>query len=308
MFMQKQKVCFLGFFPDYEYLFFREIENDTLDISFFNPIDITDTKKWFKKLPRYFKNKYHRKLIKKHIKKNTNTTFIFTEHRLVLQSVLNYLENAKNPDFRGVLLIRNPLNDNHKVRSLLPQLEKYDVNIFTFDKTDAERYGYRSYLQFASKLSQVSNIPITYDFSFVGRDKGRSKILNNLKNQLESMGYRCNFDIRSIDQPNISYIDYLKVSLSAKCMIEILQENQSGMTLRAIEAMLYGRKLLTNNANIEEEPLYDASEISVCSDNLNHEKIYQFMNITTRNLDIQTSIHSHESETVIKSIIESINQ
>ena len=306
--MQQQKICFLGFFPDYEYLFFREINDETLDIRFFNPIDITDKKKWFKKLPRYFKNKYHKKLIKKHIKENTNTTFIFTEHRLVLQSLLNYLDNIKNPDFRGVLLIRNPLNNNHKVRLLLPQLKKYNVNIFTFDKIDAERYGYRSYSQFASKLSQVLDVPIDYDFSFVGRDKGRSKMLNNLKNQLESMGYRCNFDIRSVDQPNISYIDYLKVSLSATCMIEILQENQSGMTLRAIEALLYGRKLLTNNANIEEEPLYDASDILVCSDNLNHGKIYKFMNITTRNLDIQTSIHSHESATVIKSIIESINQ
>ncbi|OXL26640.1 hypothetical protein [Psychrobacter sp. DAB_AL32B] len=306
--MQKQKVCFLGFFPDYEYLFFKEIENETLDISFFNPIDITETKKWFKKLPRYFKNKYHRKLIKKHIKENTNTTFIFTEHRLVLQSILNYLENVTKPDFRGVLLIRNPLNDNHKVRLLLPQLEKYDVNIFTFDKVDAERYGYRSYSQFASKLSQVSDITITYDFSFVGRDKGRSEMLNNLKTQLEDMGYRCNFDIRSIDQPNISYIDYLKVSLSATCMIEILQENQSGMTLRAIEAMLYGRKLLTNNTNIKEEPLYDASDILVCDNNLNLEKIHQFMSITTRDLDTQKSINSHESATVIKSIIESINK
>ncbi len=308
MFMQKQKVCFLGFFPDYEYLFFREIKNETLDISFFNPIDITDTKKWFEKLPRYFKNKYHRKLIKKHIKENTNTHFIFTEHRLVLQSILNYLENTKKPNFRGILLIRNPLNNNHKVRLLLPRLEKHNVNIFTFDKVDAEKYGYRSYSQFASKLSQVSDVPITYDFSFVGRDKGRSEILNNLKSQLEGMGYRCNFDIRSSDQPNISYIDYLKVSLSATCMIEILQENQSGMTLRAIEAILYGRKLLTNNANIEKEQLYDASDILICDDNLNREKIHQFMNVATRNLDSQASIHSHESETVIKSIIESINK
>lgn len=304
--MQKQKVCFLGFFPDYEYLFFKEIDNESLDISFFNPLDVTKKKLWFKKLPRYFKNKYHKKIIKAYIKNNTNTTFIFSEHRLVLQAILSYLEDVTHPDFRGVLLIRNPLNNNHKVKLLLPKLEKHDVNIFTFDKVDAEKYGYKTYSQFASKLSQVSDIPITYDFSFVGRDKGRGEMLNNLKSQLESMGYRCNFDIRTVDQPNISYIDYLKVSLSAKCMIEILQENQSGMTLRAIEAILYGRKLLTNNTNIIKESLYDESDILLCDNNLSHEKVQHFMNTATRNLDTQTSINSHESAAVIKSIIETI--
>ena len=305
--MKKQKVCFLGFYPDYEYLFFREINDTSLDISFFNPKDITDKKSWFNKLPRFIKNKLQKRLIKNYIKKNTNTTFIFNEHRLALQAILSYLENTLNPNFRGVLLLRNPLNNNHKVKLLLPQLEKYDINIFTFDTVDAKKFGYKPYPQFASRLSQVLDTPVTYDFSFVGRDKGRGEVLNALKNQLESMGYHCNFDIRSADQPNISYTDYLKVSLSAKCMIEILQENQSGMTLRAIEAILYGRKLLTNNPNIESEQLYDESDILLYKPTLNHDEIHLFMNTPVRGSDNQKSIQYHESASVIKSIIELID-
>ena len=40
--MNQQKICFLGFYPDYEYLFFREINDANLDISFFNPNLIID--------------------------------------------------------------------------------------------------------------------------------------------------------------------------------------------------------------------------------------------------------------------------
>ncbi len=306
--MNQQKICFLGFYPDYEYLFFREINDANLDISFFNPKDVTDKKLWFNKLPRFIKNTLQKQLIKNHIKKSTNTIFIFNEHRLVLQAVLSYLKDTINPNFKGVLLLRNPLNNNHKVKLLLPSLEKHDINIFTFDSVDAKKFGYKIYPQFASRLSQVLDTTVTYDFSFVGRDKGRGEMLNDLKNQLEYMGYRCNFDIRSANQSNISYIDYLKISLSAKCMIEVLQDNQSGMTLRAIEAILYGRKLLTNNPNIENEQLYDESDILLYQSTLNHEKIHRFMNTPARGSDNQQSIQYHESAAVIKSIIESINK
>jgi len=40
---------------------------------------------------------------------------------------------------------------------------------------------------------------------------------------------------------------------------------------------------------------------------LNREKIHQFMSVTTRDMDTQASIHSHESAAVIKSIIELID-
>lgn len=306
--MKQQKICFLGSFPDYEYLFFREINHASLDIDFFNPKDITDQISWFPKLPRFFRNKYQKQLIKQHIKQHPQTIFIFTEHRLGLQAILSYLKETTSTPFTSVLLIRNPLSDNHKVNLLLPLLKAHGVNIFTFDKIDAKTYGYDCYPQFASKLSQVSDVPITHDFSFVGRDKGRREMLNNLKNQLENMGYRCNFDIRSIDQPNISYIDYLKVSLSARCMVEILQDNQSGMTLRAIEAILYGRKLLTNNLNIEHEQLYDTADILLYSATLSQHDIHHFMNTPVRYANNRHGIQCYESATVIQSIIESINK
>lgn len=48
----------------------------------------------------------------------------------------------------------------------------------------------------------------------------------------------------------LSYDQVLKKELSSRCMLEIAQKNQAALTLRAYEAVVYNRKLLTNNKSI----------------------------------------------------------
>ncbi|QIC76833.1 hypothetical protein FSC17_10625 [Acinetobacter indicus] len=45
-----------------------------------------------------------------------------------------------------------------------------------------------------------------------------------------------------------------------------MQDGQSGMTLRPVEALFYNRKLLTNNQSVINEPFYHADNILVVKD------------------------------------------
>lgn len=53
--MPKPIIHCLGFFPDYETMFFNQVQSDRFDVIVFNPSQITDQVTWFKRLPRFFK-------------------------------------------------------------------------------------------------------------------------------------------------------------------------------------------------------------------------------------------------------------
>ena len=64
----------------------------------------------------------------------------------------------------------------------------------------------------------------------------------------------------------MSYYDYLQHVVNSDCIVEIMQENAQGFTLRTWEALLYNKKLLTNNADVENTNFYNPSQIIVFDD------------------------------------------
>lgn len=269
--MSKPVMHCVGFFPDYETMFFNQVQSDFFDVQVFNPNQITQQVTWFKRLPRFFKNIWHKAIFKKYLRENIEDVFVLNEHRLGLQALYGFLQS----NFAGScapninILLRNPFDESGKIAKLLDLLSKQGVKIWSFDQADCLKFGFLLYPQFVEQINGLKNIQIQYDFSFVGRDKGRTQVLSRLKESLNGHGYSTFFDIRNpasrdIQQSaNLSYVDYLERYLSATCMIEILQDGQSGMTLRPLEALVYGRKLLTNNPDIVKEDFYHPSNIMV---------------------------------------------
>ena len=55
-------------------------------------------------------------------------------------------------------------------------------------------------------------------------------------------------------------INYLKVIAEIKstnCILEVLQEGQNVQSIRYFEAVVYNKKLLSNNPNLKKLPFYD---------------------------------------------------
>jgi len=86
-------------------------------------------------------------------------------------------------------------------------------------------------------------------------DKSYNGFMRDLKH------YRENFDF-VIDKP-LSTAELSNLFQTAKCVLDIQVPGQTGLTMRTIEALAQGCKLLTTNKAIIEEPFYDPEWVQV---------------------------------------------
>ncbi len=61
----------------------------------------------------------------------------------------------------------------------------------------------------------------------------------------------------------ISYADTLEYSFNTDCIFEVVKPGQTGITLRTCEAIIFNKKLLTNNKAIKDTPFYNEKYMSV---------------------------------------------
>lgn len=272
---QKTLLHLIGFWPDYEECFFKHAAQSQA-IQVFNPLAKTQAIRSFAKWPRVLRNLWHKKLIADYIQAHPHEFIVVHEHRLILEVLL-----AKFPQLKAQVLMRNPLNPNAKSKYLIQSLQALDYTIWSFDPGDCARYGFKFYRQFIEKPPAVPEPIPVYDFGFVGRNKGREAVLQTLEVKLKAQGYSVLFAIRS-DQmkgvkANLSYSAYLHTYLSTRCMLDITQTGQTGLTLRPLEAMVYQRKLLTNNPLIRQEAFYHPANILVFDEHLDLVELNDFM-------------------------------
>jgi hypothetical protein len=151
--------------------------------------------------------------------------------------------------------------------------------ILSFDPEDAELYGlihcplpYSMILKANAWQKQAPNS----DVFFMGQAKQRLGSILAVYETLRNTGLRCDFhianappDLRRFDGEIdyghfLPYEDCLQMALSSRCILELLQEpDHHGYTARTAEALVYGRKLLSNNIRLKEAPFYDPRQIHV---------------------------------------------
>ena len=175
----------------------------------------------------------------------------------------------------------NPVIDyqqNHQVRQLhVNQLKSLGFHIFTFDPGDAQRYGLTLTRQvYRSVESLRQPLPEAFDIYFLGQDKHRFETLRELAKQWQGRGLRtC---LRMVPEPGKTYpstpgleilphsIDYrsnINAINRSHCLLEITQANQSGLTVRCLEALFFDKKLITNNTRVRTLPFYDAARFFI---------------------------------------------
>lgn len=176
---------------------------------------------------------------------------------------------------------------------LLSMRKKYNFIISSFDLGDCQKYNLTYNNQVAPFFRDVSiSNPISNSIFFFGKDKGRLPHLRNLAKQFRSLGYICDFNVvpdarkkyssDSFDGvKRVNYTAYkniIKQELNSNALLEILQDGQGGITWRALEALFYKQKLITNFLNIKNYDFYNADNIYIIG--LDEEKRFeQFMKI-----------------------------
>jgi len=76
--------------------------------------------------------------------------------------------------------------------------------------------------------------------------------------------YRCHFIVRRDSDAGVfDYQENLREVERSRCLVDIAKAGQSGWTLRALEAAVYRKKLLTNNTDIAWSDLYHPNNVFI---------------------------------------------
>ena len=174
---------------------------------------------------------------------------------------IHSLLNGKNPIYR------------------LREIERFGFENITFDKTDARKFKLSYHTPFIRLPFDSTPVEEDIDFYFCGLAKDREQTLMQLKETLEKANYKCLFIIPGVTQKyGISYDENLQFVKRSKCVIDIYQKEQIGLTRRPLEALFYNKKLLTNNPDIINYDFYNSHNIYVLKQ-INISGIESFMNL-----------------------------
>ena len=265
--------------------FNRDIESSLKKISLSNNDTIKILKiKWknkenlFGKIKRYicFKLKKIKWILdcteieKEKFSKNDYVIFFDVYEDYYLNLIRNKTSNSKE-----IFWLWNKIDHNY-----IYNLKKISKNIWSFDKKEAEetKINYSSQFYWHQKEEPVKE---EYDIYFIGQDKGREKRILDLKEHLSNWKFKIKIILKKYTKEifkyisknkkerenyslkNIAYEEVIEDIKKSKVILELTKKNQAGLTLRALEALFYEKKLITDNENIKEYDFYDSNNIFI---------------------------------------------
>lgn len=187
------------------------------------------------------------------------------------------LLRARRKRIKSVLWIWNTLPERRMIRWSCRLFRKWGT-AFTFDQQDQIKYGLRRNTQFYVYPQESDSELIQRDVYFVGKDKGRKSILEELAVFFEEKGITFQFQVKpdsdsewsSSRLQKVNWVDYKAITQNIResnVILEICKECQEGMTLRTMEAIFYDKKLITNNLSYENYSFFDPERIYIIKDN-----------------------------------------
>lgn len=199
----------------------------------------------------------------------------------------NEIENYVGKDVRLILYLLNPAFFSEDYKKISTRWE-----IWSFMKEDALKYNfkygatfYNPQLLAQNSIEKDSQTSTDCDLLFVGTDKGRKDFLLNLKSQLEQNKVACDFKIvdnfRSLFSRKYSreasYKNLCRLNKRTSAILDVVQDGQTGLTLRIMEGLLFDKKIVTTNAAIRmDKDFKDNPNIYVITKD-NIKELYTFL-------------------------------
>lgn len=163
----------------------------------------------------------------------------------------------KNKDIKIIFWYWNPV----KMHGGKIIDSKYIDEIWTYNRFDAKKYKLKYAPQFYCLPKRDAYASVKSDLIFLGKDKGRGNALNQLKSDAESQNLVCNFCLAK--KNNIKYSDYIDDILCSRCIVDLVPDQECGLTLRPLEALFYDKKLITNYEDIVNYDFYNKNNIFI---------------------------------------------
>ena len=273
-----------------------------------NIINFSKKKKsFFEKLIRYIESKFFlinnglslpketRSAFKK-ISSNDSVLLFDIDYVRDLQIICKTLPKTK----KRSIFLWNPIKThdgkNWKVKRNLKIFNSLFDSVCTFDPSDSKKYSLNLVPQPFFK-PQILDSEKNIDLYFIGSDKGRLQQLISIKKNAELEGLKCHFHIipskrieyskeerNYLSSEEISYEENLIIASQSKCLVEIVQENQSGPTMRTMEAAFLGCKLLTNRESASGDVFFHSNNTFILKNNA-YTPLMSFLKSKMENFD-----------------------
>lgn len=211
-----------------------------------------------------------------------------------IAKIQSYISN-KFPHKRLIIWYWNPVE-----RTVTPKfINREKAEIWSFDILDCKKYEfkYNNQFFFVENINRAKKININtpkIDCFFSGKQKDRKKQLIALSKEFTKQGLSYYYIIATknmnVNDSNIKLIKkkipytlLLAYTINCKAIIDIVFENQGGLTLRPLEALFLRKKLITNFKGIKQYDFYRKENIFIIGDD-DFSKINEFLK-TPYNLD-----------------------
>lgn len=198
------------------------------------------------------------------------------------------------PDKRIILWFWNMVKDPEWLKKIPPQVE-----VWSYARADCAAYGLKHNTQFFfdcyaedARQHRHRERPFTYKAAFAGRDKGRTEVLYSLADMLEKAGVEVNLQIMprperkpaALFEKLISYQEIIEQAKDADILLDYSNNADAGLSLRPMEAMFYGKKLITNSREILRADFYDPANIYVLGED--KRQIEEFLAVPVNPADL----------------------
>jgi hypothetical protein len=178
----------------------------------------------------------------------------------------------KYSEVRIIFWFWNIIKEKYFLKNIKLNCDK----VFTFDQNEALNYQLEFHPQFYWEKKSSCEI-IDNDIFFVGRNKNRIQILESIYLECKRKSLKVNFHIVkdkkgdksayfNLKEEGMSYSNVLCSIRKSKCILDINQPGQSGLTLRALEALFLKKKLISNNRDLIKYDFYNEKNILIIND------------------------------------------
>lgn len=142
---------------------------------------------------------------------------------------------------------------------------------WSFSSLDAKKYNMKFMAPYFFDEIKCDNENVEYDILFVGKDKGRLRKLLEYKETFTNMGFKCKFiitptrgyHINKHYSKSISYEENFKMSCKTKVIFDYIGVNNSGQSMRVMEALFRQKKIITDNILIKNYDFYRKENIFI---------------------------------------------
>lgn len=233
-------------------------------------------------LPLPFKNLWNRSYFTSSFKEKKPICFILFRDWVSLDKYTGYISWLKNrySESKFVWFLHDFIANHNdfytgEVLDIDYYKRKFD-RVFTCHPSEAAERGLSFHKVPISKLYKNSSTT-RCDVLFVGKDKGRLNRLLHIYDSLTQKGARCRFFVSEssckaidparegvilLDRP-MPYIEGQAWAAASNCLLELRTDSRAGETLRASEALIYGKKLITDLSTLTDSKDFDSQNLRI---------------------------------------------